>query len=213
MARPQDQLALKAGERIGLVDPVWRQVRGEAEQAMRAEPALATFLLETIVQQPSLEDAIIHRIAARLDHPDVHAGLIRQAFLEALGDDASIAEAFRADIMAVYDRDPACERMLEPILYFKGFQALQTHRLAHWLIRKGRRDFALYLQSRSSGVFQTDINPAAKIGRAFSLITRPALWLARRRRSAMTSRSCRTSLLAAPARNRATGIRRSETAC
>jgi serine O-acetyltransferase len=169
MPATQDNLARKGQERIGLVDPVWHQVREEAQAAIHAEPALASFILETILQQSSLEEAIAHRVSARLDHPDVHAGLIRQAFMEALSDDPSMAEAFRADIMAVYDRDPACQRLIEPILYFKGFQALQTHRLAHWLLHNGRRDFAQYLQSRSSNVFQTDINPAAKIGRGIFL--------------------------------------------
>ena len=75
----------------------------------------------------------------------------------------------RVDIQAYYDRDPACDRFLMPVLYFKGFHAIQTHRLAHWLWKKGRRDFALYLQSRSSAVFQTDINPAAKIGKGIFL--------------------------------------------
>ena len=60
-------------------------------------------------------------------------------------------------------------RFIEPLLYFKGFHAIQTHRLAHWLWRQGRRDFALYLQSRSSAVFQVDINPAARIGRGIFL--------------------------------------------
>src|SRR5690606_29167428 len=72
---------------------------------------------------------------------------------------------FRADIVATIDRDPATERFIEPVLYYKGFHAIVTHRLAHWLYRKGRKDFALYLQSRSSAVFQCDIHPAAKIGR------------------------------------------------
>jgi serine O-acetyltransferase len=167
MPRVQDNLARQGS--IGLVDPVWNQVREEAQTALSAEPALASFILETILQQQTLEEAIIHRVSARLDHPDVHAGLIRQAFMEAIEDSPVIVEAFRADIMAVYDRDPACQRLIEPILYFKGFQALQTHRLAHWLLGQGRRDFALYLQSRSSNVFQTDINPAARIGRGVFL--------------------------------------------
>ena len=79
------------------------------------------------------------------------------------------AIAFRADIVATVDRDPAANRFLEPVLYFKGFHAIQTHRLAHWLWGKGRKDFAYYLQSRSSAVFQTDINPAVPIGRGIFL--------------------------------------------
>ena len=76
---------------------------------------------------------------------------------------------FRADIVATVDRDPATSRFIEPVLYYKGFHAIQTHRLAHWLLGKGRKDFALYLQSRASAVFQCDINPAAKIGRGIFL--------------------------------------------
>ncbi len=71
--------------------------------------------------------------------------------------------------MAVVDRDPACGRFIEPLLYFKGFHAIQTHRLAHWLWRRGRVDLALYLQSRSSEVFQTDIHPGARMGRGLFL--------------------------------------------
>jgi len=69
----------------------------------------------------------------------------------------------------VVDRDPACHRAIEPILYFKGFHALQTYRLANALWNAGRRDFALYLQSQSSAVFGTDIHPNARIGRGIML--------------------------------------------
>jgi serine O-acetyltransferase len=79
------------------------------------------------------------------------------------------SDILRIDIAAVYDRDPACERYIEPILYFKGFHAIQTHRLAHWSLSHGRKDFALYLQSRASQVFQTDINPAARLGKGIFL--------------------------------------------
>jgi serine O-acetyltransferase len=108
-------------------------------------------------------------VAERLDHPDIPAELIRQAYSDALRDDAAIGTMFRADIIATLDRDPAAERFLEPLLYFKGFHAIQAHRLAHWLWSKGRKDFAYYLQSRSSAAFQTDIHPAARIGRGIFL--------------------------------------------
>ena len=97
------------------------------------------------------------------------SALIRQAYEDVISRDASLGVAFRADLIAVLDRDPACLRMMEALLYFKGFHALQTHRLAHALLRAGRRDFALYLQSRSSSVFATDINPAARIGKGIFL--------------------------------------------
>jgi serine O-acetyltransferase len=111
----------------------------------------------------------VHRISERLAHPDVSGELIRQAYANALADDPEIAVAFRADLAATVDRDPATHRYLEPVLYYKGFHAIQTHRLAHWLWKQGRKDFSFYLQSRSSAVFQCDINPAARIGRGIFL--------------------------------------------
>ena len=156
-------------EIAGVVDPVWTRIRQEAEAALRGEPAMATLLFTTILNQPTLEASVIHRVASRLAHAALTSDLIIQTFEEALGADGGISDAFRADILAVVDRDPACSRFLEPLLYFKGFHALQTHRLAHWLWHEGRRDLALYLQSRSSEVFQTDINPAARIGKGIFL--------------------------------------------
>jgi serine O-acetyltransferase len=165
MAREQR----KAASALDKVDPVWARIRSEAEEVVRREAELATFIYSTILHHEKLEAAVVHRVTERLDHPDVSAELIRQAYGDALEGDPSIGLAFRADIVATFDRDPATDRFLEPVLYFKGFHAIQTHRLAHWLWHKGRRDFAYYLQSRSSAVFQTDIHPAAPIGRGIFL--------------------------------------------
>jgi serine O-acetyltransferase len=161
--------ARTAGEPLKAVDPIWLDIRREAEAIVRAEPALASFVFATILNHDRLEDAVVDRIAQRLDNHVVSAEVIRSAFEQALADDRSLGEAVRADIAAVYDRDPACGRYIEPVLYFKGFHALQTHRLAHWLWRGGRTDFAYYLQSRSSEVFQTDINPGVPVGRGIFL--------------------------------------------
>jgi len=163
----QSQVARVVG--LGRNDPLFARIRAEAEEAAQREPELAPFLLTTILNHDAFDDAVVHRVAARLDHVDVPAALIRQTFAEFVGRDPALGEAFRADILAVADRDPACHRIMEPLLYFKGFHALQTHRLAHALLRSGRKDFALYLQSRASSVFQTDINPAAKIGKGIFL--------------------------------------------
>jgi serine O-acetyltransferase len=147
------------------VDPIWSSVRSEATDAVARDPLLSAFLYSTILNQESLEDAVMHRIAERLDHADVGADLIRQTFKAMVSDVPEWSNSVRADIQAYYDRDPACDRFFMPILYFKGFHAIQTHRLASWLWNQGRRDFALYLQSRSSSVFQTDIHPASKMGK------------------------------------------------
>jgi serine O-acetyltransferase len=151
------------------VDPVWVRIRSEAEEIVRREPELATFIYSAILHHDTLEAAVVYRLADRLDHAALSGEMIRQAFMGAIEDEPSIGVCFRADIAATVDRDPATQRLIEPVLYYKGFHAIQTQRLSHWLWNKGRRDFALYLQSRASAVFQCDIHPAARIGRGIFL--------------------------------------------
>jgi serine O-acetyltransferase len=146
-------------------DPVWAHVRGEAEQVVRGEPELAAFIYASVLNHESLEDAVCHRLAQRLDHDDVNSSLLFQTYREVLHGDPDLSLSIRADLAAVLDRDPACNRVIEPVLYFKGFHAIQNHRFAHRLWHLGRRNFALYLQSRASAVFGVDIHPAAQLGR------------------------------------------------
>ncbi|MEL6216352.1 MAG: serine O-acetyltransferase, partial [Pseudomonadota bacterium] len=150
--------------KLATVDPIWSALREEAEAAIAKEPALGGFLFATVLSHVRLEDAVCHRLAQRLDHADVDSGLIYQTFQDVLSAQPEIGGAFRADLAAVYDRDPACARYIEPLLYFKGFHALAVHRFAHALCLAGRKDFALYLQSQSSKMFSVDINPATRIG-------------------------------------------------
>ncbi len=160
---------IRTKDAVATVDPIWDTLREEALTAAGQDPLLAAFLYSTVLNHRSLEECVVHRICERLDHPDLQAVLLRQTFMDMLEDWPEWGAILRVDIQAIYDRDPACLRFLEAVLYFKGFHALQTHRLAHWLFNRGRRDFALYLQSRSSSVFQTDINPAARIGKGIFL--------------------------------------------
>ena len=158
-----------ATPKVQVVDPIWMQMRAEAEAVMKGEPALGSFVFATILSHQALEDAICHRLAQRLNHTDVDAGLISQTFQSMLEADPSLGVVFRADLAAVYDRDPACTRYLDPLLYFKGFHALVTHRFAHALWKRGRKDYAFYLQSQASRMFAVDIHPAARFGRGIML--------------------------------------------
>src|SRR6516164_4740732 len=150
---------------IDKLDPVWGRIRREAEDIVHREPELATFIYSSVLHHDTLETAIAYRLTGLIDHPTLSGELIRQAYADALEDVPALGEAFRADIVATVDRDPATHRLIEPVLYYKGFHAIQTHRLAHWLWSRGRKDFAYCLQSRSSAVFQCDIHPNASIGR------------------------------------------------
>jgi len=154
---------------IKTCDPAWIRLREEAEELCSKEPVLAGFVYSTVLNQDSFEQVICHRLAHRISHADVEAGQLYKTFEELVTKEPGLTEAFRADLAAVFDRDPACNRLIEPILYFKGFHALQTHRLAHQLWKDGRSDFAYYLQSQSSRIFGVDIHPAARIGRGIMI--------------------------------------------
>ena len=171
MVSPVPEVVVPRVTRLGterwhdVVDPVWARLRNEAEEAAEREPLLAGFFTSAILGQPSLEAVIGERIAARLGDTDLPGSAIRAAWLDAVARDKDISQALRADVMAVVDRDPAADRTLEPVLYFKGFHAIQSHRLAHSLWNNGHKDFALYLQSRASSVFAVDIHPQVPMGR------------------------------------------------
>lgn len=158
------QSPAKLSANVSQVDPIWHAIQAEAEEAARKDPLLASFFYTSLISQPSLEDAVAHRVSERLGHQDLSADLLRQTFAAMRDGCSDWSRVLRVDIQAVYDRDPAYNRFMDPVMYLKGFHAIQTHRLAHWLWNEGRVDLAYYLQSRSSAVFQTDIHPAAKFG-------------------------------------------------
>ncbi len=157
--------SVAAKPKIKSVDPVWEQIRSEAEEISDNEPALGSFIYATVLSHARLEDAVCHRLARRLQHSGVETGLLHKTFREVLDVEPAIGDVFRADLMAVAKRDPASSRLIEPLLYFKGFHALEIYRIAHSLWKAGRKDLALYLQSLTSRILQLDIHPAAKIGK------------------------------------------------
>jgi serine O-acetyltransferase len=149
-------------------ETIWSKLRAEAAQERMSESALAP-LYGSILDSRSFEDALARNLVRRLGHPSISAENLKSMLFEPLSIDGAIGKAARADLSAVVERDPASGRLLEPFLFFKGYAAIQTHRLTHWLWNAGKRDFALYLQSRSSEIFQTDIHPGAQIGRGVFL--------------------------------------------
>ncbi len=145
--------------------PVWAALRNEAEAAAKKEAALASLLAAVILNHNELGDALSYQLARKLGDQELRAMSLRDICEEAYEADPGIVETAEYDLRAVYERDPACKGYVQPFLYFKGFLALQTHRLAHWLWSQERETLAFYLQSRMSELFQVDIHPATRIGR------------------------------------------------
>ena len=156
-------------EKLASCDPVWEKLRQEAEAMTANEPALSGFVHATVLQHDRLEDALCFHLAKKLGSEDVSPLMTRETFEEALADDPTIAAAVRADLSAVFERDPACHSYLEAFLYYKGFHALQAQRIAHWLWHHDRKWMALFFQSRVSQLFAVDIHPAARMGRGIML--------------------------------------------
>lgn len=146
-------------------DTLWVSIREEASAEAQREAVLASFLHATILTHESLQAALSFHLAGKLDGPTLPGIAIREVFDEAYAKSAEIREAIRADLSAVRDRDAACGGALTPLLYFKGFHALESYRVAHWLWEEGRRGLALFFQSRVSQLFDVDIHPAAQLGK------------------------------------------------
>uniref|UniRef100_A0A0D9VQR0 serine O-acetyltransferase n=1 Tax=Leersia perrieri TaxID=77586 RepID=A0A0D9VQR0_9ORYZ len=146
-------------------DIVWHTLRAEAQADADDEPLLLKFYHELVLSRPSLESALASLLATKLCIPGaLPQDQLRDLLTDALDAHPEAGRAARADLAAACDRDPACDKMVHCFLYYKGFLALQAHRVAHALWSDGRRAPALLLQSRASEVFGVDIHPGARIG-------------------------------------------------
>jgi len=142
----------------------WALLRAAAGEAARDEPRLASQLNSVILSHADLAGALSFQIARKLGDGELGTMTVREVCLDAFAADPDIVRAAEADLQAVAERDPAIKTLLQPFLYFKGYQALQAHRVAHWLWGQGRQVLAFHFQSRVSELFQLDIHPAARLG-------------------------------------------------
>ena len=127
---------------LPVVDPTWERMHNEAAEMALASPILASFLHTTILNRRRFEDALSYQLAQKLGSDALTPLNLREVFDQALESSPEIGDAARADIIAVYERDPACMSYAEPFLYFKGYHALQAYRIAHWLWNSGEKPMA-----------------------------------------------------------------------
>lgn len=148
---------------------LWQTIRTETTAAAVAEPMLASFLHLTVLRHESLDRVLAFHLSSKLSSPIMDARALFEVYLQAFSADDSILKAAQCDLIACYERDPACDEYSLPLLYFKGFHAIQAHRINHWLWNNGRKTLAYFLQNRLSEVFGTDIHPAARFGHGIML--------------------------------------------
>jgi serine O-acetyltransferase len=170
MAKLHSKLAsVDPDSKLASVDPVWDQIRQEATKATTDEPLIGGFVHATILHHTSLDKALSYRIAAKLASNEMSNMVLREIVDQAYIDQPDLVQAARADLVAIYERDPACHRLLQPILYFKGYQAVQAYRVSHYLWKRGQQDLAYFFQMRVSEIFGVDIHPGARIGKGIMI--------------------------------------------
>lgn len=160
---------------------VWNNIKAEARTLADCEPMLASFYHATLLKHENLGSALSYMLANKLSSPIMPAIAIREVVEEAYAADPEMIASAACDIQAVRTRDPAVDKYSTPLLYLKGFHALQAYRIGHWLWNQGRRALAIFLQNRVSVTFRVDIHPAAKLAVALCSTTpRASLWVKRR---------------------------------
>lgn len=144
---------------------LWQTLRAEAEEVIRQEPLLASYVYACVLNHDSLEGALSFILAYKLTDNVMPAVTVRELFEHAFVRSPELIEKAVFDLKAVYERDAATSTYLPVILYLKGFQSIQVHRFAHFLWQNGRRNLAQFFQSRNSEVFGVDIHPACVMGK------------------------------------------------
>ena len=147
------------------VNEIWKEIRDETKKRAEAEPVLASFFHATVLEHDSFSSTLANQLANDLSNASVQPMMLRRVIKETIDSTENMISDIADDLLATKDRDPACKYFSTPLLFYKGFRALQSHKVSHWLWNNERHTLALFIQSRASEVYGIDIHPAAKIGK------------------------------------------------
>jgi serine O-acetyltransferase len=146
-------------------DALWERLIGEAKHVCATDPALHAIITDAILGKGEFYSALSGLLAHKLRDSILPSSMWETLFAEARMGCPDLDATAQEDLAAVVARDPATEDILTPFLCYKGFHALQCHRVGHWLWSQGRCTAARIVQSRVSEVFSVDIHPAVSMGR------------------------------------------------
>lgn len=148
---------------------VWKNIKAEVKLLANCEPMLVNFFNATILQHNNLGSALSYILANKLASPFLSAIAIHEIVEEAYNADRSLLYYAVRDIQAVRLLDPVVDKYSTPLLYLKGFHAIQGYRIGHWLWYQNRQALAVYFQNQISVSLTVDIHPAARIGSGIML--------------------------------------------
>ena len=154
---------------LASINPIWTNILLEAEAITKNQSRMSSFIYSSVLSHRNIESVISYRLAQKLSTSDMTESVLYEAAIDSFNSSKNLKEFAYSDLVAVKERDPACSRYIEPLLYFKGFQALQAYRISNFLYNNDNVDLALFFQMRSSEIFSVDIHPAASIGRGIMI--------------------------------------------
>ena len=142
---------------------IWNDIKAEVNLRVNAEPSLKPYLENLILSQDNFIDSIASILSSKLNSDALASDDIKRFIIEVYNECDWLEEALIKDLIFFKENDPACKYYSTPILFYKGYQGLATHRAANCLWKNERHTMALFFQNRASEVFGVDIHPAATI--------------------------------------------------
>jgi serine O-acetyltransferase len=139
-------------------------IQAEILELSKKEPMLKEQVSKLLPKNDTLTSALATHLADLIHTSDGGSTELASLFEEVMAADLQIAARASSDLLALRDRDPACTTYLHGLLNFKGFQALQAYRFAHFLWINGRTELASWVSNRASLILGPDIHPAAQLG-------------------------------------------------
>ena len=162
---PSDLDNFRSSLEVAALDPLWEQVKLEAQHTLANEPSAGPMLYTLVLSQPSLLEAIINIVSNEIATEMITATTIQNLFRDVLTTPEA-QQSIALDLMASAMRSPSSidSTALTALLFHQGLHALVCQRLAHALWKEERTGLAYYLQSTVSRVYSVDIHPAARFG-------------------------------------------------
>jgi serine O-acetyltransferase len=161
---------MKKEKLIKSASSIWSALWEEAIKACEREPTLKPLIENTITCSRNLPEAVSRLLAYKLADSHISEEMLTPHFERFCADSGTkLNDVMAADLEALLKNDPAAADVLCPFLFYKGFHALESYRLANYLWINGNHLMARFVQNRISDVFGVDIHPAAKIGKGIMM--------------------------------------------
>jgi len=151
------------------MESIWQEIEQEARNAAAKQSEMASYYYVNVLNHNNFSESIRYSLSNRLANRQMSAMTLHSLMSQAMEAEPDIVHSMLADLLAHYERDAACDQYILPLLFFKGYHAMQAHRIAHYYWGQNRKTLAYFLQHRINELFDVDIHPAAQFGQGVML--------------------------------------------